>query len=77
METLLLGLEEDIQTAAAPWFYGEGDSVALLHESLTELVRVCYEFGPILRAVSGIHHRRAALSILEKLSGCVRRCGNR
>ena len=52
MEMLLLGLEEDIQTAAAPWFGGEGDPVALLHESLAELVRVCYESGPILRAVS-------------------------
>lgn len=52
MELLLLGLEENIQEAAAPWFSGEGDPVALLHQSLADLVRVCYENGPILRAVS-------------------------
>jgi AcrR family transcriptional regulator len=52
MEMLLLGLEEDIQEAAVPWFSGEGHPIALLHQSLAELVRVCYESGPILRAVS-------------------------
>ena len=52
MEMLLLGLEEEIQEAAAPWFNGEGDPIALLHQSLAQLVRVCYESGPILRAVS-------------------------
>ena len=52
MELLLLGLEEEIQAAATPWFEGEGDPVALLQQSLTELVQVCYDSGPILRAVS-------------------------
>jgi len=52
MEFLLLRLEEDIMEAAVPWFTGEGDPTALLHQSLTELVRVCYENGPVLRAVS-------------------------
>ncbi len=52
METLLLGLEEDIFEASAPWFNGEGDPKALLRESLTGLVRVCYERGPLLRAVA-------------------------
>ena len=52
MELLLLGLEEDIQAAAVPWFKGDGDPVALLQQSLTELVQVCYDSGPILRAVS-------------------------
>jgi AcrR family transcriptional regulator len=52
METLLLSLEEDIFEVAAPWFSLEGNPVDTLRESLTGLVRVCYEQGPILRAVS-------------------------
>lgn len=52
METLLLGLEEDIFEVAAPWFTGEGDPIVLLRESLSGLVRVCYEQGPLLRAVA-------------------------
>ena len=52
METLLLGLEEDIFEVAAPWFSGEGDPVDSLRESLSGLVRVCHEQGPILRAVA-------------------------
>ena len=52
METLLLELEEDIFEAASPWFSGEGDPMPLLQQSLTGLVRVCYERGPILRAVA-------------------------
>jgi AcrR family transcriptional regulator len=52
METLLLGLEEDIFEVASPWFSGEGNPVDTLRESLSGLVRVCYEQGPILRAVS-------------------------
>ena len=52
METLLLGLEEDIFEVAAPWFTGEGDPVVLLRESLSGLVRVCHEQGPLLRAVA-------------------------
>ena len=52
METLLLGLEEDILVAAGPWLNGEGDPTALLQQSLAGLVQVCYERGPILRAVA-------------------------
>jgi len=52
MEMLLLRLEEDIMEAAAPWFSGDGDSTALLQQSLTKLVHVCHDSGPILRAVS-------------------------
>ena len=51
-ETLLRGLEADILEVAAPWFQGEGDPLPLLQESLGGLVRVCYERGPILKAVS-------------------------
>ena len=52
MESLLRGMEEDIFSVTAPWFQGEGDPVALLEQSLEDLVRVCYQQGPILRAVS-------------------------
>ena len=52
METLLLGIEEAIFEAALPWFRGQGDPIALLQESLAGLVRVCYQRGPILRAVA-------------------------
>jgi AcrR family transcriptional regulator len=52
MALLLLGLEEEVLEAAAPWFSGKGDPTAMLNQSLAGLVRVCYENGPILRAVS-------------------------
>ncbi|MEZ6073195.1 MAG: TetR/AcrR family transcriptional regulator [Pirellulales bacterium] len=51
-ETLLRGLEADILEVATPWFLGEGDPLPLLNESLEGLVRVSYERGPILKAVS-------------------------
>lgn len=52
METLLQGVEQAIFEAAEPWFLGEGDAPALLHQSLCGLVDVCFEYGPILRAVA-------------------------
>ncbi len=52
MQELLDELEQAILAGAAPWFTGAGDPVALLRESLTALVRVCYERGPLLRAVA-------------------------
>jgi AcrR family transcriptional regulator len=52
METLLQGVADAIFEAADPWFTGEGDATALLRRSLSELVEVCYEGGPILRAVA-------------------------
>ena len=51
METLLHGIQDDIFGVAEPWFHGEGDPVPLLQESLSGLVKVCYQRGPILRAV--------------------------
>lgn len=51
METLLLGLKEEVFEATKPWFQGEGDPFPLLIESLQGLVQVCYQRGPILRAV--------------------------
>lgn len=52
METLLRGLEEDIFRVAAPWFKDEGEPTLLLQETIEGLVRVCYQQGPVLRAVS-------------------------
>ena len=52
METLLAELERDILGAAGAWFTGAGDARELLRDSLAGLVRVCFESGPILRAVS-------------------------
>ena len=52
METLLQAIEEDILDVTTPWLQGEGDPLPLLAESMEGLVRVCYQQGPILRAVS-------------------------
>ena len=52
METLLRDLKDEILVVAGPWFFGAGDPVELVRESLDGLVRVCYRRGPILRAVS-------------------------
>ena len=52
METLLEILQGEIFDATEPWFAGVGDPAALLQEALAGLVRVCYERGPILRAVN-------------------------
>ena len=52
MEHLLNELEEKILAVTAAWFRGEGDPILLLKESLGNMVRVCYQYGPILRAVT-------------------------
>jgi AcrR family transcriptional regulator len=52
METLLQGVAEAVFAATDPWFNGEGEATALLQQSLTGLVEVCFERGPILRAVA-------------------------
>jgi len=52
MDTLLQGLEADIFEATAPWLTGDGDPKHLLRQSLSGLVRVCFERGPLLRAVA-------------------------
>jgi len=51
METLLDKLQADIFGVTGAWFEGVGDPIALLEESLSGLVTVCYKSGPILRAV--------------------------
>lgn len=52
METLLEMLQGEIFDATEPWFADVGDPAALLQEALAGLVRVGYERGPILRAVT-------------------------
>ena len=52
MESLLHGMEEEILAVTSAWFQGEGDPIPLLEESLENVVRMCYQRGPILRAVS-------------------------
>ncbi len=52
MATLLDILQADILKAAEPWIIGVGDPVALLHETLDEMVHVCYTRGPLVRAVA-------------------------
>ena len=52
MEALLEMLQGEIFTAAQPWLTGVGDPVALMHETLDGLVRVCYQRGPFIRAMS-------------------------
>ena len=51
MESLLLDLEQEILRVAELWLTQTGPPLELLRESLSGLVRVCYERGPILRAI--------------------------
>jgi len=51
MDTLLDLLQDEIFEASAPWITGTGDPVALLHETIGNLVGVCYERGPLLKAI--------------------------
>jgi len=51
METLLGNLEQDIVDVATPWLNAESDPAAKLAETLSGLVKICYQQGPILRAV--------------------------
>ncbi len=52
METLLETLQDDILAATQSWRLGTGDPVAIMEETIAGLVRVCYQRGPILRAIS-------------------------
>lgn len=51
MEELLNDLERETLSVAKPWFTAEADPVLKLAESLSDLVKVCYERGPILGAI--------------------------
>ena len=52
MGTLLVMLQDEIFGVVQPWVTGVGDPVALMHESISELVHVCYHRGPFLRAIT-------------------------
>lgn len=52
METLLATLEAEIMDGARTWFQESGDPVALLYESLTNMVASCYRRGPFLKAIA-------------------------
>ena len=52
MENLLAMLQDEIFEAAGPWVAGVGDPVVLVNESLEGMVRVCYQQGPLVRAVA-------------------------
>lgn len=51
MKALLDMIAEEIFVAANPWIAGVGDPVALIRESLSGLVKVCYRRGPFLQAI--------------------------
>ena len=51
MEHLLNEFKEKVMAATAAWLTGEGDPIPLLKESLGNMVKVSYQYGPILRAV--------------------------
>ena len=51
MQALLTRLESEILEGASPWLSEKGDPVALLYESLSAEVRICYRYGPFLKAV--------------------------
>ena len=52
MRALLTRLESEILEGVSPWLSDDGDSVALLFESLAAEVRICYRRGPFLKAIS-------------------------
>jgi AcrR family transcriptional regulator len=52
MKALLDISQEEIFATSNPWLKGIGDPVALLRESLSGLVDLCYDRGPIFKAVA-------------------------
>jgi AcrR family transcriptional regulator len=51
MENLLKDLEGEIQSVGQPWFAADAYPILKLDEALSGLVRVCFEHGPIIRAI--------------------------
>lgn len=51
MENLLSDLEQNIVDVATTWVKAESDPAAKLADALSGLVKICYQQGPILRAV--------------------------
>ena len=52
METLLQGALDALLEATDPWINCTAHASGLLEQSLSQLVDVCYEIGPIFRAVA-------------------------
>jgi TetR/AcrR family transcriptional regulator, ethionamide resistance regulator len=52
MKALLDISQEEIFATSNPWLKGIGDPVALLREALSGLVHLCYNRGPIFKAVA-------------------------
>jgi len=52
MEALLALLQDEIYEVVAPWLIETGDPVSLMSEAIDGLVRVCYERGPFIKAIS-------------------------
>jgi AcrR family transcriptional regulator len=52
MEHLLNEFKEKIMATTGAWLNEEGDPILQLEKSLENLVRICYQYGPILRAVT-------------------------
>jgi AcrR family transcriptional regulator len=52
MESMLEMLQGEIFVAAKPWLSGVGDPIVLINKTLKQLVRVGYERGPFIRAIS-------------------------
>ena len=52
MEAMLEMLKGEVFSASQHWLVGVGDPVALMHETLNGLIRVCYQRGPFIRAMS-------------------------
>jgi AcrR family transcriptional regulator len=52
MEAVLDLLKHEIFDAVRPWLAGVGDPVRLISETIAALMRVCFERGPFLKAIS-------------------------
>ena len=51
MENLLHDLEQDFKELTEPWLFADSDPASHLSAALKEFVKVCYQQGPIVRAV--------------------------
>ncbi len=52
MEAILRSFEAKIMEGGSPWLQDDGDPVALMHASLAAEVRICFKYGPMLKAIS-------------------------
>jgi AcrR family transcriptional regulator len=52
MEAVLDLLKHEIFDAVRPWLTGVGDPVRLISETIAALMRVCFQRGPFLKAIS-------------------------